>query len=763
MNATIRHPTRRLTVGITLLMYAGAVLFLTLRMTLPSDGTRLWIHPEEVQPSPVSAVPLSVLPTNLRVTDKVIGVEGKPIVQWANALLAPAMPSPTWYFGQTIIYTVVRENRIVDIPVTLQRYPLMELVRENLLTILVLVAIQAGAIWLFSRRPSERAVQTLLLSSSSLTAFSLCWFLGTDLAVFVNAGFLWLYYRIGTFILLMLMCASLLHFTLLLPRLPADPRLKKHAVTFIYAIPYPLYAIFLVISYTPDKLAWLTHWEQGIWILMIGCFFTGLLAASIKYHTSNITLIRRQLIMIIAALIMTGILVITVGWLPLLITRESNWEILPLVMLPIALSLVAAVAFYRLFDIRIAIQRTIVWGTLTAAIILVYIAVVGTLSILFNQRNDPILALIATGVVAVLFHPFRERLQRTVNKFIYGERDAPYQVIFGLTKRLEEALVPQAALNMIVETLCQALKLPYTAIELVENDHFIKVAEHGSPMTVPASEQLSFPLKYAEGTVGRLLISPRQAGEGLSLQDHRLISGLVHEAEVTIQTARLTVDLQRSREKIVVAREEERRHLRRDLHDGLGPSLASLMLQVDAARNLIHSDIPRTEAILLELKTQIQTAITDVRRIVYELRPPILDELGLIAALEEKARQLGQSAKLTVKLNSPTLPTLPAAVEGAIYRIALEALTNTIRHAAATECTIDIRLNGSLQLEICDNGTGLPANTRFGVGIRSMQERAAELGGTCTIQPRPDGGTCVLATLPIRSYVIPQIDAKGLP
>ncbi|MEZ4671740.1 MAG: hypothetical protein R3E39_27875 [Anaerolineae bacterium] len=508
MKVASQHADRKLIIGIILLMYTGASLFLVLRMNLPSDGTRLWVHQHELQPSPISVVPLNFVPTNLLATDNIIGVEGQPLTHWVDSLLTLDSSQPRWKFGQTVTYTVDRDGKTIDVPITLQQYPILGIIRKNMLTVLLLVGIEAAAVWLFVHRGDERAAHVLLLASSSLTAFSMYWFVGTDLVLLVNVGYLWLYYRFSTFSLLMIMCASLLHFTLLLTRKAPEVGLDRRTVISIYLVPYLLYILFLVMSYTPDKLVWITHWEQGIWLIMAGCFVIGLGVAWMKYWVADNKFVRRQLMILVSALVVTAILVVTVGWLPLLITRESNWEILPLVMLPIVFSLVMAIVFYRLFDFRIAIQRTLVWGALTTMIIVVYIVVVGALSILLNQRNDPVFALIATGVVAVLFHPVRERLQHTVNNIIYGDRDSPYKVIIGLTQRLEEALVPQVALDMIVETLCKALKLPYTAIELVENDHFIKVAEFGASNGVPATEYLSFLLKYADETIGRLLISP---------------------------------------------------------------------------------------------------------------------------------------------------------------------------------------------------------------------------------------------------------------
>jgi signal transduction histidine kinase len=213
---------------------------------------------------------------------------------------------------------------------------------------------------------------------------------------------------------------------------------------------------------------------------------------------------------------------------------------------------------------------------------------------------------------------------------------------------------------------------------------------------------------------------------------------------------RLTADLQRSRERLVTAREEERRRLRRDLHDGLGPALASLTLKLDAARNLLARDPAATGALLLELKTQTQTAIADIRRLVYDLRPPALDELGLISAIREHAARDVSATGLHVSVEAPDhLPPLPAAVEVAAYRIALEAMTNVVRHAHARQCVIRLSLADALQLEIMDDGLGLAAGRPAGVGLHSMRERAAELGGTCVIGPGPGGGTRVVARLPL--------------
>jgi len=215
----------------------------------------------------------------------------------------------------------------------------------------------------------------------------------------------------------------------------------------------------------------------------------------------------------------------------------------------------------------------------------------------------------------------------------------------------------------------------------------------------------------------------------------------------------LTADLQHSRERLVRARDEERRRLRRDLHDGLGPRLASLTLKLDAARNLLTYDSTAADAMLRDLKADTQAAIADIRRLVYDLRPPALDELGLVVgALREHAASHStlDGLRITVEAQEE-LPPLLAAVEVAAYGIALEALTNVKRHAQARECVVRLALDGGLQLKITDDGVGLPAGYQAGVGLTSMRERAAELGGRCVMERRSGGGTRVWAELPVNS------------
>ncbi|MDP9477307.1 MAG: sensor histidine kinase [Actinomycetota bacterium] len=425
---------------------------------------------------------------------------------------------------------------------------------------------------------------------------------------------------------------------------------------------------------------------------------------------------------------------------------ELAWLIggVGVMLMPLAIGI--AILKYRLYDIDLIINRTLVYSALTACVVGVYVLVVGYLGQLFRTEDNLFISLIAAGLVAVLFAPLRDRLQRAVNRLMYGERDDPYRVLSRLGERLKATDAPEAVLPTIVETVTQALKLPYAAIALKRDDgEFETVAARGHPK----GEPLVLPLSYGAETIGQLILSPRAPGEPFGPADKRLLDDLARHAEAAAYAVRLTADLQRSRERLVNAREEERRRLRRDLHDGLGPQLATLTLKLDAARNLLSQEPQAADALLAGLKTQTQAAISDIRRLVYDLRPPALDELGLIPAIREQAANYAQNG-LNVSVEAPEeLPPLPAAVEVAAYRIVQEALTNVSHHSRARECRVRLSISDGLELEITDDGIGLPEDRRAGVGLSSMRERAAELGGACAAEPLTTGGTRVLARLPL--------------
>ncbi|MDE3231658.1 MAG: GAF domain-containing sensor histidine kinase [Chloroflexota bacterium] len=430
----------------------------------------------------------------------------------------------------------------------------------------------------------------------------------------------------------------------------------------------------------------------------------------------------------------------------------------PLLLLLIPVSVGFAILRYRLWDIDLIVRRTLVYGLLTAFVIGVYILIVGYLGALFRTSSNLLISLVATGIVAVLFQPLRGVLQRGVTRLLYGLRDEPYIVLAGLGQRLKATLGPDDVLPAIATTVQEALKLSYAAIEVGDGPALRPAAVAGAAPTREQDSLLRLPLTYQRQTVGALLIAPRGRDDTLTPADLSLLDDLTQQIGAAVHTMRLTSDLQRSRERLVTTREEERRRLRRDLHDGLGPMLSAIMLKVGLVRTLYQRDLTATGALLDQLETEIDSVIGDIRRLVYNLRPPALDELGLAGALREYVARLGSEGQadqpaLTVTVEAPeSLGRLPAAVEVAVYRITQEAVTNVIRHAHARSCCVRLQVTDALLLlDVYDDGVGMGDSGRVGVGLASMRERAEELDGTFTLSEAQPSGTCVTVRLPLGS------------
>lgn len=474
-----------------------------------------------------------------------------------------------------------------------------------------------------------------------------------------------------------------------------------------------------------------------------------LASLAMRFHRSS-GLLRQQLKWIVYA---TGFFVVAVLASFALYLRLGQADLATQIgatvtgfgFLGIALGATVAILHYRLYDIDLIIHRTLVYALLTASVLAVYIGIVSFMGLILETRAGLAGSLVATGAVAVLFQPLRERFQRGVSHLLFGWRDEPYVVLTQLGRRLQVTLEPEGALQTIVDTVAQALKLPYVAVTLAGRGGFGPRREHGRPTPDP----LALPLVFQGETLGQLLVSPRAPNEAFRPGETELLEDIARQAGAVAHAARLTADLQRSRERLVTAREEERRRLRRELHDGLGPELASLALRLGAARNLIDSEPRRSDELLSELIRQVQQALANIRRLAYDLRPPALDEMGLVPAVRESASAQAVGGPRVVVEAPPTLPALPAAVEVAAYRIAIEAVTNVVRHARADNILVRFGLTDALELVVEDDGDGIPAAARSGVGITSMRERAAELGGRLEVESTPGRGTRVRARLPL--------------
>jgi signal transduction histidine kinase len=424
------------------------------------------------------------------------------------------------------------------------------------------------------------------------------------------------------------------------------------------------------------------------------------------------------------------------------------------VLMPVAIGL--AVLRHRLYEIDILLSRAVLYGLLTAGVAGVYLGVVTAAEQLFGRAgHGTAVQVLATVVAAAALFPLRDWVQRRVDRLFYGDRGMPYEALARLGRRVEESAGTESALDSVVKTIADSLRLPYVALELRLGDGWRRAAAYGQA----AAEVTTFPLISQRETVGRLVVGTRSPGERLGPDDERLLADLARQTGPATHAVALRQALEASRAGLVTAQEEERRRLRRDLHDGLGPTLAGLTLGLDTARARSAGQ-PELQELLDKLKAETQRAVTDVRRIVYGLRPPALDEFGLAGSLREEVGRLShQAPHLTVTLDAADedLTDLPAAVEVACYRIVTEALTNVTRHAQASRCLVRIRLGGGLAVDVRDDGVGLPEGWRTGAGIASMRERVTELGGKLMIEPCLPHGTSITAHLPLQEAPRPAV------
>jgi two-component system, NarL family, sensor kinase len=420
---------------------------------------------------------------------------------------------------------------------------------------------------------------------------------------------------------------------------------------------------------------------------------------------------------------------------------EAAGAVVGLAMLPLPAAIVVAALRHGLWDVDVVISRTLVYVALAVAVATGYVAAVRVLGgVLGGGTTAQVLAAVT---VALLVLPLHTWLRRGVNQVVHGGAEEPLAVLARTGARLEAATSPdelaERVLPSVVEQVSRSLRARGAQLELRDGT----VTRHGTDDRGRASA-LEAPLGYAGETVGTL--SAWRPG-GFGWAEERVMADLARQAAVAAHTVLMARDARRAREATVLAREEERRRLRRDLHDGVGPALAALALHVETARDLAADDPTAAAALLDRLVPRINAAVEDVRAVVHDLRPPMVDELGLAGAVREMAMSM-TTARTRVRSEVGDLGELPAAVEVAAFRIAGEAVTNAVRHSGAS--IVDVRLvrhDGSLRLEVRDDGAGRDDSAPVGVGTGSMAARAEELGGR--LETTTGGwGTSVVAVLP---------------
>jgi signal transduction histidine kinase len=429
-------------------------------------------------------------------------------------------------------------------------------------------------------------------------------------------------------------------------------------------------------------------------------------------------------------------------WVGHFVLRDNTLVIdLALVLAGVAFPVAIGIAIlrYQLFDIELVLSRTLTYGVLVAAVVAVY-----ALSLVVAEQlvgDSALGGVIAVALVAAAMQPAYSIVRRRIERWVYGYRSEPATALRRLGASLESS-DPLHVVETITSSVRDALKVDRVWVAAPGSE------QGGDPRVVRV------PLIHREELIGDLVVEV-PAGRRFSPADNALLHDLARHAAVTVRAAQLAGELQASRSRIVKAREEERKRLRRDLHDGVGPSLAAILMKLEAARS--RKEGTARDDLLTEIRDETKAAITEVRRAVDELRPPAIDEIGLSGAIRQRALSLS-TGQLVFEVHGPPIPPLiPAAVEVAAFRIASEAMTNVAKHSGASRCRVSLVFDQMLELTVSDNGRGNGQPTRNGVGWSSMTERAAELGGTCTISDDVHGGLLVRALLPLHEDATSEV------
>jgi signal transduction histidine kinase len=494
-------------------------------------------------------------------------------------------------------------------------------------------------------------------------------------------------------------------------------------------------------------------------VLLAAAAAAGAIAGLVTRWRRGGPLVRQQLLLLALATSPPALVFLTI-----LITNGVPGWIFGVVLLALPAAIAVAILHHGLYNLRRAAHRTLLWLTMSAAVVGIYAAVVITVVALVPDHHSWWPPALAAALAALALIPLRDKLQRGVTRVVYGRWHEPYEVLAGLGQDLEAAADIDRLLDAAVAELTTGLDLRDVSVRDLDGTVVTGTEELAGSIpgtgAVTGPGPASIPLLAYGTPVGSLTY--RAPDRPLSTAEERLLHDLARQLGGALHARLLRADLQRARERLVVAREEERRRLRRDLHDGIGPALAGLTLKTETARALLPPGSDGASRQLHDLGEEIRRTVVDVRRLVEGLRPPALDELGLAGACAQAVQRLTAGSGLAVSVDAcDDLPALPAAVEVAAYRIVVEAVTNTVRHARARHCRVSMTLiPAGLAVEVTDDGTGLAAAGGHGHGLAIMRERAEEIGGTVMVRDNSPGVT-VQARLPAMTTPaqIPRVPA----
>jgi signal transduction histidine kinase len=434
-----------------------------------------------------------------------------------------------------------------------------------------------------------------------------------------------------------------------------------------------------------------------------------------------------------------------------------------------------AVLKYRLYDIDIVISKALQYGALAAFITAVYAALVVGVGAAAGDQHSVYLSALAAAIVAVAFQPVRQRAAVVANRLVYGRRATPYQVLSEFAHRIggayaDDDVLPQMARMVAAGTGARRvvvwlrvggdLRPGATAGDPGEVPAPVPVPAGGAPLRALPDCDTSVPIRYQGELLGALAIAmPRD--EPLRPASAQLVADVAAQAGPVLSNAGLISELRESRQRLVTAGDEARRRLERNLHDGAQQDLVALAIKLRIADGVLGDDAKEARELLEELRADTAAALENLRTLARGIYPPLLADLGLVAALNAQA---GKSP-VPVTVRADGIGRFPQETEAAVYFCCLEALQNIAKYARAPAARISLSAaDGALTFAVSDDGAGYDsARTPMGSGLRNMADRLAALGGRLEVRSAPGAGTTVTGQLPVAEPAAEPAIAAGAP
>lgn len=720
-------------------------LWLALRVALPGDGA-----PWRQDPGFTAGVTVdpATAGSGVRAGDVVVAVDGLPLDRW---LARDSPRRPRLAAGQNLTYRISRGGIVFDVPVRLSgAEPVWSQVRHQGGVGVAAVALLYIGGFTVRRRPDHLGAQALLLLGAALlTAFVFTSAAPWEVAYLVTSPWLFEFGMAGAFPAFVVMALALAQLSWTFPSAPAILERHRWCIGLSYALVLASTLGVLLVYLLSGRatLDGLQNWYSFTSYVLSGLSALALVGVGRTImRAARSAQLRAQVRIVGAALGVTvlGLLILNVV-APA--TPAGPW-IVGALFLPLPASIAAALLRGEFLDIRATISRALIYLVTTLLLLGTYVGLTVLVAAALD-RSGIAATLPVTAVIAIAFAPVRARVQRAVERLLYGYRGQPARVLAALGARLQVALPPEEILPVVADTIATTLRLPYVALKLIGAGEAI-VCERGDPPSRPESVVLV----HQGQLVGELVVGPRPGERALAASDRALLTELSPHLAATVRAAALITELTDSRTRLAVAREDERARLRHDLHDRVGSRLVGVSLKLGVVAK--HAAGTPLQVPLNDLAGDVDTALEEVRRLARGLRPAELDELGLLAAVEAAAARLtleDAAVEWRSEVSAAVhLPTLTPDVEAAAYQIALEAMTNSYRHSAGSHAHIRIATDPSgtrLVVEVSDDGHGGADPSHGGVGIRSMNERASAVGGTLQLTTALNGGTLVRAELPL--------------